>query len=217
MSLNWDQAHIELSKKLDSSVVSQRRGVGTQTFDYLESHYVIREANKIFGFDGWNSRTVSLSPACEATETKNGKYKIAYIAIVEVTVDGVVRQGTGYGDATAADIVSIHEMAAKEAESDAQKRALRTFGDRFGLALYDKKREHVIDVEQERQKLRAAFATIKTCLQGAKSSKDVKAIMKKYSTEMLELANDQKEAHDILINLEQERIASFELQESDIA
>ena len=35
------------------------------------------------------------------------------------------------------------ENGIKGAETDAMKRAFLTFGDQFGLALYDKKREHV--------------------------------------------------------------------------
>jgi hypothetical protein len=40
-----------------------------------------------------------------------------------------------------------HESAVKEAVTDALKRALRSFGNPFGLALYDKTRENVgVDV-----------------------------------------------------------------------
>jgi hypothetical protein len=38
-----------------------------------------------------------------------------------------------------------HESALKEAETDAMKRALMTFGNQFGLALYDKTQENVED------------------------------------------------------------------------
>ena len=49
----------------------------------------------------------------------------------------VVREGSGTGEATAATIGQAHELALKGAETDATKRALATFGNRFGLALYD--------------------------------------------------------------------------------
>ena len=38
-----------------------------------------------------------------------------------------------------------HESAIKEAETDAMKRALMTFGNQFGLALYDKDQKNVVD------------------------------------------------------------------------
>ena len=40
-------------------------------------------------------------------------------------------------------MVAAHESAVKEAESDAMKRALMTFGNHFGLALYDKEQSNV--------------------------------------------------------------------------
>jgi hypothetical protein len=50
----------------------------------------------------------------------------------------MVREGTGFGAASDRDAVAAHELAIKAAETDATKRALATFGNRFGLALYDK-------------------------------------------------------------------------------
>jgi len=57
---------------------------------------------------------------------------ITYIARVRVKAGGVTREGWG-GDSS-----HDHEMAVKGAETDAIKRALRTFGNQFGLPLYDK-------------------------------------------------------------------------------
>jgi hypothetical protein len=41
------------------------------------------------------------------------------------------------------DLGQAHESALKEAETDAMKRALMTFGNPFGLALYDKRQRQV--------------------------------------------------------------------------
>ena len=49
--------------------------------------------------------------------------------------------GTGFGRAPAPEVA--HDMALKAAETDATKRALATFGNPFGLALYDKDQAHV--------------------------------------------------------------------------
>ena len=42
-----------------------------------------------------------------------------------------------------ADLGQAHESAIKEAKSDSMKRALMTFGNPFGLALYDKQQREV--------------------------------------------------------------------------
>jgi hypothetical protein len=62
---------------------------------------------------------------------------------VRVTVGDVVRDGTGYGSGIDRDLGAAHESAVKEAETDAMKRALMTFGNPFGLALYDKTKANV--------------------------------------------------------------------------
>lgn len=50
----------------------------------------------------------------------------------------IVREGIGTGSGRAAQAEVAHEIALKAAETDATKRALATFGNPFGLALYDK-------------------------------------------------------------------------------
>jgi DNA repair and recombination protein RAD52 len=133
----------ELTKKLNPKDVKQRVGSGGQQLDYLEGWYVIQEANRIFGPDGWSRETVFLEPCGEPVQHKAGKYKVAYRATVKVTANGVVRYGSGFGNGIGSDPVDVHELALKEAETDAMKRALATFGNPFGLALYDKTRANV--------------------------------------------------------------------------
>jgi hypothetical protein len=60
-----------------------------------------------------------------------------------VTCKGIVREGTGHGHGFADNPGEAHESAEKEAETDAMKRALMTFGNPFGLALYDKTQAEV--------------------------------------------------------------------------
>jgi hypothetical protein len=55
----------------------------------------------------------------------------------------VIREGTGAGHCEASNMGEAHENALKEAETDATKRALSTFGNPFGLALYDKEQRYV--------------------------------------------------------------------------
>jgi hypothetical protein len=71
----------------------------------------------------------------------------AYIAKVRVSVlageEQIVREGTGAGYSAAGSLAEAHALAAKEAETDATKRALSTFGNPFGLALYDREQKNV--------------------------------------------------------------------------
>jgi len=65
---------------------------------------------------------------------------------VTVTAGGLtplIREGSGAGHGIDVDLGQAHESALKEAETDAMKRALMTFGNPFGLALYDKAQRQV--------------------------------------------------------------------------
>lgn len=135
----------ELSAALDAKNISQRTQSG-RSLSYIEAHHAIREANRIFGWDGWTRETVSVKEVqTEQKASRNGGdlWYIGYVCKVLVRVGEVVREGTGFGQGQDSDLGKAHESAIKEAESDAMKRALMTFGDPFGLALYDKTQEHV--------------------------------------------------------------------------
>jgi hypothetical protein len=54
-----------------------------------------------------------------------------------------VREGIGTGLGRSSQAELAHEMAVKAAETDATKRALATFGNPFGLALYDRDQTNV--------------------------------------------------------------------------
>lgn len=130
-------------------------------YDYVEGWHAIAEANRIFGFDGWDRETVEMRQLGEP-EQVNGNWRVAYHCRVRVTVRAgdklVVRDGSGYGSGIVKDIRDAHEGAIKEAETDAMKRALMTFGNPFGLALYDKSQANVADpVDETRQRF------IETC------------------------------------------------------
>lgn len=135
----------KLARPLDAARVKSRpNGRGGQ-LSYLETHDVIRAANDIFGFGKWGHEVIELRQL-ESTTVHNSDQKagwcVGYVCIVRLTVAGSIPVcGVGYGDATEyreSASVTAHELAAKEAESDALKRALKNFGDQFGLALYDK-------------------------------------------------------------------------------
>jgi hypothetical protein len=113
---------------------------------------VIAEANRIFGFDGWQRQTIAVRCVAQAERTIGRDQKpgwgVTYTARVRVTVTAgglppLIREGSGAGHGIDVDLGQAHESALKEAETDAMKRALMTFGNPFGLALYDKAQRQV--------------------------------------------------------------------------
>ena len=133
-----------LEAKLSSKHVKIRMG-GLKELSYIEGWHAISEANRIFGFDGWDRETVEARCVWEGRE--GTKLSSSYVARVRVTVRAgdatVTRDGSGYGFGTDDKNGDAHESALKEAETDATKRALVTFGNSFGLALYDKEQRFV--------------------------------------------------------------------------
>tara|TARA_B100000513_G_C11819540_1_gene158468 strand:+ start:14 stop:631 length:618 start_codon:yes stop_codon:yes gene_type:complete len=123
----------QLNQPIDPKVVAFRQQ-GNMQLAYLESWYVINEANRIFGFDGWSSETIQLD--C----VQSDEFCVTYIAKVRVTVGDVIREGVGagHGKGERVNLGDKHESAVKEAESDARKRAFMQFGSQFGLSLYDR-------------------------------------------------------------------------------
>lgn len=134
----------ELEKPLNRAHVEERKLYGTSgpTLSYIAAHHAIREANRIFGYDGWTRRGLEMQLIQD--EKKGDKYYVGYVAKVEVEAGDTVRHGWGFGQGIDKDLGGAHESAVKEAESDAMKRALMTFGDQFGLALYDKAQVNVV-------------------------------------------------------------------------
>lgn len=144
--MDWQQVTPELRKKLDPSHVSQRKQGGTQV-SYVEGWHVIAELNRIFGYGEWTRETLDVSCVSER-EAKIGRdqkdgWRVTYTARVRVTVAGIARDGCGAGHGIGTDLGECHESALKEAETDAMKRAAMTFGNPFGLALYDKAKVNV--------------------------------------------------------------------------
>ena len=129
----------QLKAKLSCKHV-KTRGAGGATLHYVEGWHVIAEANRIFGFNSWDRRT--LTTTCVWSGASGKQHAAAYTARVQVRVRAgdvtVVREGSGSGEGKAATPGEAHDVALKSAETDATKRALATFGNPFGLALYDR-------------------------------------------------------------------------------
>ncbi len=129
-----------LGQPLDPKLVSQRRGRGNKSFDYLEGHAVIDQANRIFGYGGWGYELVGdvTLRQIETVDSETGEVKTAraYCAPVRVTVAGALpRTDIGVHPVTE-DTVDGHDTAIKGAVTDGMKRAFRSFGVQFGNGFY---------------------------------------------------------------------------------
>jgi len=126
-----------LKRKLDHRYVRTREVSGRE-FSYIEGWYAISEANRIFGFDGWNRETID--SRCVLARENRGSFVAVYTARVRISVQAngttIIREGHGTGEGRGASPGEVHDTALKAAETDATKRALATFGKPFGLALY---------------------------------------------------------------------------------
>ena len=133
-----------LKAKLDARHVKIRTANGAP-LHYVEGWHAIAEANRIFGYDAWDRRT--LAAICVSSGANGAFHAAAYTAKVRVSVRAgdvtIVREGSGTGESKAATQGQAHELALKGAETDATKRALATFGNPFGLALYDREQTGV--------------------------------------------------------------------------
>lgn len=139
-----------LAAPLDKANVATREQAGRK-LSYIEGWHAIAEANRIFGFDTWDRQTVDLTllgePRVGKDKFGNDQWRVGYSCRVRITVRAgettIVREGCGFGSGIDKDVDQAHESALKEAETDAMKRALMTFGNPFGLALYDKTQANV--------------------------------------------------------------------------
>jgi hypothetical protein len=126
-----------LRRQVEERHVRIRESHG-RTLSYIEGWYAIAQANRIFGFDGWNRETVDSK--CVLAREVRGAFTAVYTAKARITVQAegitVIREGHGSGQAQGGSPGDVHDMALKAAETDATKRALATFGRPFGLELY---------------------------------------------------------------------------------
>lgn len=126
---------------LDPGLIKSREADGRR-LDYIEGWFAIAEANRIFGYAGWDRQMVHFEKAFQ--QVGRDTSSCGYVARIKIMVRAgttlIIREGTGYGQAFAKTLGDAQERALKAAETDATKRALATFGTRFGLGLYDKDR-----------------------------------------------------------------------------
>ena len=129
-----------LGQPLDPALASQRKGRAGRSYDYLEGHVVIEQANRIFGYGGWGyelAGDVTLRQV-ETVDTQTGEVKVSlgYSAPVRVTVAGALPRTDIGVHPVAEDTLDGHDTAIKGAVTDGMKRAFRSFGVQFGNGFY---------------------------------------------------------------------------------
>ena len=108
-----------LSAPLDRAKVKQREQ-GRSKVSYLEGWQAIAEANRIFGFDGWQRETVTLRCVNQSERTigrdNRPGWGVTYTARVRISVStagqpALIREGSGAGHGIDVDLGQAHESA----------------------------------------------------------------------------------------------------------
>src|SRR5499427_8967797 len=88
----------QLKAKLEPRHVKSRKANGVD-LHYVEGWHVIAEANRIFGYDAWDRRTVATK--CVSSSGNGQHHFAAYTVKVRITVRAgdiiIVREGSGSG------------------------------------------------------------------------------------------------------------------------
>lgn len=145
-----NQIELLLNEKIPRDVVSLRDGGGGRKLSYLEGWYVIDRLNRVFGPLGWAKEILDVKEV--RNTTSKGEFP-AYLVKVRLTVQhaGQITVKEGYGYGADKSTQNAHELAIKEAVTDALKVAAKDLGMSMGLALYDKTQENVEELVEEQQ------------------------------------------------------------------
>lgn len=144
LSTGGDTPMAILNRPLGPEFVQRRPGPGGSKLSYLSSSDAILVANMVFGNDRWSSEVLRQTESEPRQEA--GKWVVDALCRIRVTVHwpttkkSTFHEGTGYGGGSrgAKTPSEALEMAIKEAETDAFKRAMRKFGEALGNCFYDK-------------------------------------------------------------------------------
>lgn len=131
-----------LNQPIKEGLISFRKGAGGKKLKYIKVDRAIDAANRIFGYGQWGYKVVSRNQGVISLERKGDVLstvnRCVYYADIELYVNGAIYPFPGDGVGIVQyETIEGHETARKDAVSDALKRALRHYGDQFGLSLYD--------------------------------------------------------------------------------
>lgn len=147
-----------LNENLNRSEVSTRDAGQGRKLDYVSNFYVKKRLNDVLGVGNWAYEIRNLTCVHSGVIQNNyGKevHSASYTAQVRIVFDlgdGVKTEfcDIGFGNGTdKLDPGKCHELASKEAVSDAVKRGACNLGMSLGLSLYDKTQEFVTNAEDE--------------------------------------------------------------------
>lgn len=172
----------KLNEKLNPENIKTRIQQGKK-LSYIEGYYAEGQANRIFDYK-WSKELLNCEKLFERQYTKeDGKemIEVAYKATVRVHFQdlGVYRDGTGAGNGQSSNLFGAYELAMKEAETDAMKRALKSMGNQFGIELYDK--DYSKEDYDRSLKLQIEIVEAKEELKKCKTLEEVRAYYKSYN------------------------------------
>lgn len=164
MSRTYEEVTKELDKNIPAESVKERSN-GNFTLSYLEGHYVIDRLNKVLGIGNWAYGITKMD--CVFSGSVKDKYDkeiyyASYVTTIRLVVtlpDGIQTEfsDVGFGDGQdKSNPGKPHELATKEAVTDALKRCAKNLGQSMGLALYNKERTNVDDKIIETPKAKIA-------------------------------------------------------------
>jgi DNA repair and recombination protein RAD52 len=183
---------------------------------YVDGFHIVTEANRIFGHDGWSYYITKLE-LCSRVETTDARnepqVRVGYFCTVRAEAGGASREGAavGSGMAKPQNEADAHESAVKEAETDALKRALRSFGHTFGLALYDKSDTNENIATPPAEMPDAEWAILVQLVEAAKA--DTTAMLKHYGVVNLRHLNQDQYGH--AVNSLKNKLATMAKAETD--
>lgn len=158
MSKTIDDILKQLDENIPENVVSERDGGGGRRLSYLEGHYVIDRLNKVLGHLNWSKEITDV----RLLDSPKPSYIVKVRLVVHTASGQIIKEGYGYGSDKSAN--NPHELAIKEAVTDALKVAAKDLGQSMGLALYDKTQKNVgesIDVSIQNKSKQSKKSAIK--------------------------------------------------------
>ena len=201
----------ELNRGIPKSEIRSRQGGGGKQLSYVDGFYVFDEMTRIFGSGNWGVDVKRLETVSQSEE--GGKTSVSYMAVVRLDTskedtttsfnETRCTMDVGYGHGKDKNPGLAHEMAGKEAVTDAVKRCTRVLGRRFG-ALYDSKQRHIEVEEMPSDVYESYFYAITS----AKSQKE----LQEYASKLRDLpVTEQK---DKLRTVYNERLVELQKKEN---
>lgn len=156
-----------LDADIPKDAVTTRTQAGT-SLSYLTGAYVINRLNQVLGQGNWGSRITNMTKVFEGiVPNYKGEevHNVSYTATVELLAqfdNKIVHfEEIGYGDGMdKKNPGKAHELAVKEAATDALKRAAKNLGISLGLGLYFKDGDY--DVSEATNTVAATTTTSAT-------------------------------------------------------